>query len=259
VSIKAGQTPGAHRVRRVAVALLVSALSQALAAPVTTPAQAVSSKRRASKLRAVGLRTHRIQAPLSRATIGEAEQRLSDLGYWTGPIDGVLDAASRQALIAFQKVEGRLRTGRLTLRELEALRSASRPVPLEAGKAHVEVDLMRQVLFVVDDDGRVSKILSVSSGNNKEFETSEGTLRAVTPPGRFRISRKIPGWRKSELGLMYYPSYIVGGIAIHGSKSVPAYPASHGCIRIPMFAAKEFSDITPIDTLVIVHYNSPQE
>ena len=192
---------------------------------------------------------------LSAANIREAEQRLSDLGYWTGPIDRVLDAGSRQALIAFQKVEGRTRTGRLTLMELEALRSATRPAPLEAGPFHVEVDLVRQVLFIVHDGGTVSKILPVSTGNDKEFDTLEATLTAVTPRGRFKISRRIPGWRKSELGLMYYPGYIVGGIAIHGSKSVPAYPASHGCIRIPMHAAKEFSDLTPIGTTVIVHEN----
>ena len=46
--------------------------------------------------------------------IREAEQRLSDLGYWTGPIDEVLDDGSRHAMIAFQKVEGRKRTGKLT-------------------------------------------------------------------------------------------------------------------------------------------------
>jgi lipoprotein-anchoring transpeptidase ErfK/SrfK len=192
---------------------------------------------------------------LTASNIREAEQRLSELGYWTGPIDRVLDAWSRQALIAFQKVEGRTRTGRLTLTELEALRSATRPAPLEAGAFHVEVDLVRQVLFIVHDGGTVSKILPVSTGNDKEFDTLEATLTAVTPRGRFKISRRIPGWRKSELGLMYYPGYIVGGIAIHGSQSVPAYPASHGCIRIPMHAAKEFSDIAPIGTPVIVHEN----
>lgn len=191
----------------------------------------------------------------SRENIQEAEQLLSDLGYWTGPIDGVMDAGSRHALIAFQKVEGRNRTGRLTLTELDALRSATRPQAHEAGPFHVEVDLTRQVLFIVDDSGSVSKILPVSTGNDKFFESTVGTQKAVTPRGRFRVYRKIPGWRKSELGLLYYPSYIVGGIAIHGNPSVPAYPASHGCIRIPMHAATEFSDMTPIGTPVIVYEN----
>lgn len=183
----------------------------------------------------------------------EAEQRLSELGYWTGPVDGVFDVGSRHALIAFQKVELRSRTGKLTSDELEAIRAAKRPVALETRSPHVEVDLSRQVLFVVDSSGQVSKILPVSSGSGKPF-TSEGwTRRAVTPTGRFTVSHKIAGWRKSPLGLLYYPVYILSGIAIHGNPLVPVYPASHGCIRIPMFAAKEFSEIMPVGTIVIVH------
>jgi lipoprotein-anchoring transpeptidase ErfK/SrfK len=54
-------------------------------------------------------------------------------------------------------------------------------------------------------------------------------------------------------------AYIEGGIAIHGNPSVPVYPASHGCIRIPMFAAKEFSKINPIGTAVIVYYSEAVE
>lgn len=252
---------GEDWVGRVAVRLLASAMLLAAAAPIESPAGVVLQPpgRMGGSLAVPASRRHRKQAKLSAENIREAEQKLADLGYWTGPIDGVLDAGSRQALIAFQKVEGRARTGRLTIKELEALSFAMRPPPLETGPFHVEVDLVRQVLFVVDDAGTVSKILPVSTGNNKPFDTSEGTLMAITPRGRFRVSRKIPGWRKSELGLIYYPSYIVGGIAIHGSKSVPAYPASHGCVRIPMYAAREFSDITPIGTLVIVHDHAPQE
>src|SRR6185369_13077192 len=66
---------------------------------------------------------------LTRAEMLEAEQLLAGLGYWTGPIDGVFDSASRHALTAFQKVEGRKRSGSLTRVELEALRSAVRPEP----------------------------------------------------------------------------------------------------------------------------------
>jgi lipoprotein-anchoring transpeptidase ErfK/SrfK len=123
----------------------------------------------------------------------------------------------------------------------------------ETGYAHVEIDLSRQRLFVVDDSGGVVKTLPVSSGNGKWF-TSEGrTRRAITPTGRFTVLRKIAGWRKSPLGMLYYPSYIIEGVAIHGSRSVPSRPASHGCIRIPMSAAKEFSDMTPIGTVVLVY------
>ena len=194
---------------------------------------------------------------VTREIIREAQQRLNDLGYWIGGIDGKWGEASRHGLIAFQKVERRKRTGRLTIDEVLALRVASRPIPRDGAFAHIEVDLQRQVLFMVDDGGTVSRILPVSTGNGKRFEIEEGeTDIAVTPVGSFRMYRKIDGWRKSKLGLLYFPSYIVGGIAIHGNPSVPAQPASHGCIRIPMFAAEEFSRITPIGTQVIVHAGS---
>jgi hypothetical protein len=57
--------------------------------------------------------------------------------------------------------------------------------------------------------------------------------------------------------LLYYPNYIYGGVAIHGNPSVPAHPASHGCIRIPMFAAREFSEIATIGMFVIVYDSNP--
>jgi hypothetical protein len=52
---------------------------------------------------------------------------------------------------------------------------------------------------------------------------------------------------------MYYSNYISGGVAIHGSRSIPNQPASHGCIRVPMFAARQLSKLMPVGTIVLVH------
>ncbi len=196
---------------------------------------------------------HRIGQAVSREKILEAEQRLSTLGYWTGPIDGVFDSASRHALVAFQKVEGRKRTGKLTTSELEALRTAVAPLPQHTGYFHVEIDLHRQVLFVVDESNAVTHILPVSTGNDKFYMDHGQVHRAHTPRGQFKVLRKIHGTRISSLGLLYYPNYIHRGIAIHGSWAVKVYPDSHGCIRIPMFAAKRFSELVPLQTKVIVY------
>lgn len=190
---------------------------------------------------------------LSRAEVLEAEQLLANLGYWTGPIDGVFDSGSRHALTAFQKVERRKRSGSLTRAELEALRSAQRPQPRDTTYAHVEVDLSRQVLMVVDENGVVTKVLPVCSGNEKLYRDRGVTRRAHTPRGRFIVTRKINGLRISSLGALFYPCYIVNGVAIHGSPSMATYPASHGCIRIPMFTAKAFHDMTPVGTVVVVY------
>ena len=183
----------------------------------------------------------------------EAEKRLWELGYWAGPIDGTFDSASRHALVAFQKVEGRTRTGNLTWTELKALQSATRPRARHEGFGHIEIDLTRQGLFVIDESGTVSRILPVSSGSEKLYMDRGQVHRAHTPRGTFKVLRKINGWRKSSLGLLYYPSYILNGIAVHGSPSVPTYPASHGCIRVPMYAAKELSGLMPVGIEVIVY------
>jgi hypothetical protein len=183
----------------------------------------------------------------------EAEQRLSDLGYWTGPVDGALDPAFWHALVAFQKVEGRKRTGLLTNDELLALRTATRPIPQDSSHAHIEIDLDRQVLFLVDATGSITHILPVCTGSEKSYVDHGQIHRAHTPRGKFKVLRKISGWRRSSLGLLYYPNYIHEGIAIHGSLAMAVYPASHGCIRIPMFAAKELSEITPVGTEVVVY------
>jgi len=183
----------------------------------------------------------------------EAEQRLWDLGYWAGTIDGNFDSASRHALLAFQKVEGRPRTGSLNAIELAALRNANRPIARHGRYAHVEIDLERQVLFLIDENGMVARILPVCSGNGELYRDHGELHRARTPTGTFSVLRKINGWRLSSLGLLYYPSYIVNGIAIHGSPLIAPYPASHGCIRVPMFAAKALSKLLPVGIKVEIY------
>ena len=191
-------------------------------------------------------------ASLSRAGIKEAEQRLSDAGFWTGPIDGVFDAGSRSALIAFQKWHGRDITGQLTSEELDVIRTSSRPGARELGYEHVEVDLDRQVLMLVSEDGDV-RVLPTSTGNGKTFMDDGQESISYTPRGRFLVYDKSVGWETGPLGSVYYPNYISGGVAIHGSRNVPSEPASHGCIRIPVFAARQVSKLLKVGTIVLVY------
>lgn len=210
-------------------------------------------KKIGNKQKAVG-RTETLlpHTSLTRGQTTEAERRLSDLGYWTGPVDGLLDPATQSALIAFQKWEGRSITGQLTPEELEAIRNSTAPRGREPGYAHVEVDIDRQVLLIVSNDGRV-RVLPVSSGSDKPFAEDGETSIAHTPRGRFLVYDKVVGWEKGRYSAMYYSNYISGGVAIHGYYSVPNQPASHGCIRIPNFAAPEVSKLLPIGTIVLVY------
>ena len=179
--------------------------------------------------------------------ITEAEQILGNLGYLTENADGRLDFMSRHAIMAFQKVEGLKRTGVLTASLLEKMREASAPTAKYNGAAHVEVDLTRQVLFMVGDDGKVNLIVPISSGSGERYWDKERKKFEVasTPRGEFKIQRKFNGTRKAPLGSIYYPSYFVGGWAVHGSASIPSKPASHGCVRVPRGADKKLFGMMP--------------
>ncbi len=191
--------------------------------------------------------------PLKRAELKEAEARLAEMGYGPGRVDGVIDGTARNAVNAFQKWEGRKVTGTLSRDDVDAIMNATAPQAKDTGYSHVEVDLDRQVLLLTDDDGVVKRVLPVSTGSNKQYREKRMSGLAYTPRGRFRINAKIAGWRESPLGLLYYPSYFSGGVAIHGNPAVPHQPESHGCIRIPMLAAVEMYRQLPIGTIVLVY------
>lgn len=180
---------------------------------------------------------------LTRVELKQANQRLAEMGYPTG----------QNGVVLFQKWEGLKLTGHLSRDDFETLMNAAAPQPRDPGYAHVEIDVDRQLLLLVDADGAIQKMLPVSTGSNKQYNEKGMRGLAYTPRGRFRIYAKIAGWRKSPLGLLYYPSYFSDGIAIHGNPSVPRSPQSHGCVRIPMSAAVEISRRLPVGTIVLIY------
>ena len=189
----------------------------------------------------------------NRARVSEAETLLANLGYWVIKADGVTDASTRHAIVAFQKAEGMKRTGVLTEDVLERMRTATRPAAKYAGESHVEIDLARQILMVVGDDGQVSRVLPISSGSGEWYVSEGKRQKAYTPTGEFKVTRQIKGTRKAPLGNIYYPSYFHEGWAIHGSNSIPVKPASHGCARVPRFAEKELSNMLHVGMPVFVY------
>ena len=164
------------------------------------------------------------------------ERRLAQLHYALRGIDGVYGQDTFEAVLAFQKVNGLPRTGRVEDWLWRRLARAGVPRAQLAGD-YIEVDKTRQVLFVVDD-GVVTKVVHVSTG-----------ATGNTPLGSWQVYRKVPGWD----WVLWYPMYFKGGFAIHGYPSVPAYPASHGCVRIPMWIAPTLYAMHSQGTTVVVH------
>jgi lipoprotein-anchoring transpeptidase ErfK/SrfK len=109
--------------------------------------------------------------------------------------------------------------------------------------SHLEVNKERQVLYVVRGS-RVALIVPVSTA---------GLPGKFTPVGRFSIYRKVVGFDPSPLGTLYDPMYFTGGYAIHGNPSVPPYPASHGCVRVPMWVAPHLYATNPYGETVYVY------
>ena len=155
------------------------------------------------------------------------ERRLRDLRYALRRVDSRYRRDTRDAALALQKVEGLDRDGIVGLQTWKALRTARVPTAGVPSGRHIEVDKERQVLFEVRR-GSVRKIVQVSTGASGN-----------TPIGRWPIYRKTPGYNSLE---MYYSMYFLRGFAIHGYASVPPYPASHGCVREPLwFAPRVYS------------------
>jgi N-acetylmuramoyl-L-alanine amidase len=149
------------------------------------------------------------------------ERRLDGLHYALARVDGDYGVDTSDAVVAFQKLHGLPRTGVTDARFWSALDAAGPAVPRYGG-SHVEVSKERQVLFIVRD-GRVALIVPVSTG-----------ATGNTPVGTWHVYSKVPGFNALQ---MYYSSFFVGAFAIHGYHSVPPYPASHGCARIPLWVA----------------------
>jgi N-acetylmuramoyl-L-alanine amidase len=166
------------------------------------------------------------------------ERRLAELRYTLRGVDTYYAPDTYDAVLAFQKVHGLARTGRADPAFWRRLRAAQVPRPRYRRGHHLEVDKSRQVLFEVDG-GRVVRVVHVSTG-----------ATGNTPVGRWHVYSKVVGWS----WVLWYPMYFLRGFAIHGYPSVPPYPASHGCVRTPMWIAPTLFATNSYGESVYVYY-----
>jgi hypothetical protein len=171
------------------------------------------------------------------------QRRLAELHLDPGPVDGGFGQATAYAVEAFEKLNGMAPDGRVSAKVQAALADPAPVVPLvpNGGANRVEIDLPRQLLFLYKD-GALRLVSHVSTGTGQKY-CVDGSCnnRAITPIGSFRFAWRATGWHESRLGKLYNPVFFTNdGVAVHGSLSVPTYPASHGCVRIPMHIAEYF-------------------
>ena len=152
------------------------------------------------------------------------QRGLLRLGFAT-PVTGYFDGLTANAVNAFRKTNGMGRDGyaaksvyAMVLRHRGAYKLRY-PRSGTNGK-HVEFDWSRQVL-VLAQRGRPYRV----------YHTSSGAPVTPTVFGSYRFYRQDPGTNSKG---MVHSSYFIGGYAIHGYPSVPNFPASHGCLRVPI-------------------------
>ena len=167
------------------------------------------------------------------------EQRLAQLHYTTRGVDGFYSYDTADAVMAFQKLSGLARTGRVTPDVWRRLLSAHTPTPRFRYGHHFEVNKTKQVLFEVDH-GRVIRVVHVSTG-----------ATGNTPVGLWHIYSKVPGTLPTG---MFDSNFFLRGFAIHGYPSVPSYPASHGCVRVPIWVAPTLFASSYYGEAVYIYY-----
>ncbi|MGO9319528.1 MAG: L,D-transpeptidase family protein [Solirubrobacteraceae bacterium] len=206
------------------VALVVAALAAGPTASVTlanaTPRlTAASTGRQAARTLSLGshgpaVRT--LQSALARLTYLPADG-----------VDGVFGERTWHAVVAFQGWSGLVRDGVAGPVTRRALTHARRPVPWSTATTGLEVHIAQQVLLLVRD-GRVQRAVHVSTGRPGW----------PTPVGHFTIlERDVMSWSAPFQVWMPLAQYFYDGYALHEFSEVPAYPASHGCIRVPVVEA----------------------
>jgi N-acetylmuramoyl-L-alanine amidase len=188
------------------------------------------------RVTAMGDHGPRYSSPLEAGDHGRAvtalQKRLAELHYDVGEIDGRFGYDTTHAVVAFQKVNDLDRDGTVDRRLWKAMYDPAVPKLQRKGKKRrVEIDLTRQVLYLIDGR-RAVRIVDVSSGGGLQSYADGSEHIASTPTGDFHVFQHIPGWYESSVGPMYESNFFATHIAIHGSGSVPPYPASHGCVRV---------------------------
>ncbi len=169
------------------------------------------------------------------------EARMKALHFDPGPVDGVFDQDTQYAVTTVQKYFGLPRTGRInTAVDFALTHFTYSPAEPNSEGDRVEIDLDRQTLTLYKD-WQPQLLTTTSTGSGEHFCGGvDGCQYAITPTGHFHFYELHKGWQNGKLGSMWNPYYFNGSDAVHGLDSVPSYPASHGCARIPMHIANYF-------------------
>ena len=169
------------------------------------------------------------------------QQRLSALHFYV-PQTGVYDQGTGLAVDAYHRLLGWGASQLLGPAAVGALLGGEGAFKVRFPKqgAHAEGDLSHQLLALING----SKVYWI-------FPISSGKPSTPTVLGSWQIYRRTPGYLPDG---MYYSDFFTGGYAIHGYNPAPDYPASHGCMRLPIVDAIPAFDWLKLGDWVDTYY-----
>jgi peptidoglycan hydrolase-like protein with peptidoglycan-binding domain len=218
-------------------------LLQARAAHYATAQQAAFSAR-SPGVRFVSASVH---PGSSGQSVRLLQEELHALHYAV-PLSGTFDEATGRALIAYRKMVGLERVALAGLHVFERLKHGAGAfhVRFVGDGRHVEADLTRQVLALIEPGGQVYALYTMSSGKPS----------TPTVLGHYDVYEKTFGENSEG---MVDSNYFIRGYAIHGYHEVPTYAASHGCLRVPIPDAAAIYSWVRLGTPVDVYYEHQSE
>ena len=162
-------------------------------------------------------------------------------------VNGSFDAATWQGVVAFQGYNRVERNGVAGAETIAMVMRAEAPVPRHTDRGHhIEVDISRQIVLLVNADGSIARVIHTSTG-----------ATGNTPDGEFSIIRKERmSWVRKFQIFLPYASYFFEGFALHEYPDVPADPASHGCVRLAPSNAPVVWEFADMGTPVILYHSS---
>ena len=197
----------------------------------------------------------------SGAGVKSVQRRLAALKYDPGAIDGHFGPDTEDAVWAFQEINRLPVTGVINARTMRALVHPRTYVSHDPRQdaTRIEVNQALEVLVFYRND-KIALISHVSTGGGYWYNCGGGSeCQAITPNGNYRTTVYLPGWVTVPLGAMYNPVFFIGTVyAIHGDTSVPVFPDSHGCVRVPMFIADFFHTLVATPGTEVFVYGKAQ-
>ena len=213
-----------------------------------------SSKYKPATSKVVTCTPKSLKYGVKASSVKDLQRKLKNLRIRPAFVNGKFDNNTLEAVYAYQKSKGLPRTGVVDGKLYERIMATKKmSAPSWCTTADtICIDIGDQVAYLKAGSGN-RYTFPVSSGGGYYYYQDGVRNFAKTPIGTYHVYYKVPGATTGPLGTYYWISFFTGGYGVHGSASVPTYPASHGCVRVPRSIEQWVYKNLPVGSQVHLH------